>query len=160
MIGGWTSLDQLRPGTIFETRDGARYVLQETRNPAGHPYCVFLGDGSITHFNDDQMPVRPVPMPPMAPPEAEADQAVHAWFELSYAQYLTVPRSVLEAMPGPWQERFAACLHELDATFDWRPREGSYWVRLKDDNGRYAEDPLMQYRHPNYSHIESLRKRT
>jgi hypothetical protein len=37
-------------------------------------------------------------------------QIVHGWFELSYAQYLTVPRSVLEAMPQEWQARFVHCL--------------------------------------------------
>ena len=85
-------------------------------------------------------------------------EAVHTWFELSYAQYLTVPRSILEAMPDEWQERFVACLEELDETFDWRPREGRYWCRLRDGSGRFADDPLMEYRRPNYRHIESLRR--
>ena len=84
---------------------------------------------------------------------------VNYWFELSYAQYLTVPRSILEAMPQEWQERFAACLFELDAEFDWRPKAGRYWCRLKDDRGRFTDDPLMQYRHPNFEYIESLRKK-
>lgn len=76
------------------------------------------------------------------------DGPVHAWFELSYAQYLTVPRSVLQIMPREWQERFAACLRELDATIDWRPNEGRYWVQLKDGAGRYVSDPFMKYRTP------------
>lgn len=73
--------------------------------------------------------------------------SVHDWFELSYAQYLTVPRSALQSMPLEWQHRFAACLYELDRTIDWRPSKGRYWVRLKDGSGRYAHDPLMEYRH-------------
>ena len=72
-------------------------------------------------------------------------EPIHEWFELSYAQYLTIPRSVLQSMPLEWQERFVECLRELDATMDWRPQEGRYWVRLKDAVGRYVDDPLMDY---------------
>ena len=73
------------------------------------------------------------------------DGAIHDWFELSYAQYLTIPRSVLQSMPSEWQEIFVKCLEELDEKIDWRPKEGRYWVKLKDDKGRYVEDPLMDY---------------
>lgn len=83
---------------------------------------------------------------------------LHAWFELSYAQYLTIPRSVLQSMPIEWQERFARCLYELDAKFDWRPPEGRYWCRLKDSHGHFVHDPLMEYRHPNEVYIESIRR--
>lgn len=82
---------------------------------------------------------------------------IHGWFELSRAQYLTVPRSILEAMPEEWQYKFAALLDELDDTFDWRPKEGRYWCRLKDGDGRFVTDPLMEYRRPDVEHIESLR---
>jgi hypothetical protein len=75
------------------------------------------------------------------------DGPIHLWFELSYAQYLTVPRLALQSMPIEWQERFAKCLCELDESLDWRPKRGRYWVRLKDEKGRYAHDPLMDYRH-------------
>ena len=70
---------------------------------------------------------------------------IHGWFELSYAQYLTIPRSVLQSMPAEWQHRFAACLEQLDEAVDWRPDEGRYWVRLKDKDGRFVRDPLMDY---------------
>ena len=73
---------------------------------------------------------------------------IHLWFELTYAHYLTVPRSVLEAMPQEWKERFAKCLEELDNTIDWRPKEGRYWCYLRDAKGRYREDPFSEYRHP------------
>jgi hypothetical protein len=76
-----------------------------------------------------------------------AADALHAWFELSYAHYLTIPRSILQSMPIEWQERFAACLRELDAALPWRPTEGRYWVKLKDDRGRYVCDPFDDYRH-------------
>lgn len=72
-------------------------------------------------------------------------EPVHEWFELSYAQYLTIPRSVLQSMPSEWQARFAQCLDELDELIDWRPPSGRYWVELRDGNGRFASDPLMDY---------------
>lgn len=79
--------------------------------------------------------------------EIEKMDRVHHWFELSYAQYLTIPRSVLQAMPDSWQHRFTTCLEELDDLINWRPKSGRYWVKLKDGKGRYVEDPYMQYRH-------------
>lgn len=75
----------------------------------------------------------------------EAQDPIHNWFELSYAQYLTIPRSVLQSMPQKWQTRFTKCLDELDAALDWRPKEGRYWVQLKDGKGRYLRDLLMDY---------------
>lgn len=74
-------------------------------------------------------------------------QSIHHWFELSYAQYLTIPRSALQSMPMDWQYRFTECLNMLDETINWRPKCGRYWVRLKDNAGRYVHDPLMEYRH-------------
>jgi hypothetical protein len=70
---------------------------------------------------------------------------IHEWFELTYAQYLTIPRSVLQSMNQEWQEKFVALLNELDATIDWRPSEGRYWVQLKDAKGKYVADPLQDY---------------
>lgn len=70
---------------------------------------------------------------------------IHEWFSLSYAQYLTVPRSALQSMPDEWQEKFVKLLEELDEKIDWRPKEGNYWVKLKDRKGRYSHDPLMDY---------------
>lgn len=73
------------------------------------------------------------------------DDPVHTWFELSYAQYLTIPRSILQSMGREWQRRFVQCLEELDEAIDWRPSEGRYWVRLKDGQGRFVHDPFMDY---------------
>lgn len=69
------------------------------------------------------------------------------FWELSYAQYLTVPRSVIQSMPIVWQDRLAILLKEMDAEIDWRPEEGRYWCRLRDGKGRLVHDPLMEYRH-------------
>ena len=78
---------------------------------------------------------------------------LECWFGLSYAQFLTVPRLVLESMPEEWKQKFADLLFEMDATFDWRPEHGQYWVKLKDDKGRYAEAPLSDYRHGSCEHL-------
>lgn len=75
----------------------------------------------------------------------EGTEPVHMWFELTYAQYLTVPRSVLQSMPVEWQRRLVACLEELDASIDWRPAEGRYWVKLKDGQGRFVRDQFQDY---------------
>lgn len=83
---------------------------------------------------------------------------IHNWFELSYAQYLTIPRSVLQSMPDEWQQRFVKCLEELDETIDWRPKSGRYWVKLKDDDGKYVHDDLMDYERGRRKipHIENI----
>ncbi|MFA6271093.1 MAG: hypothetical protein WC657_07870 [Candidatus Paceibacterota bacterium] len=81
------------------------------------------------------------------------EESLSLWFELSYAQFLTVPRLVMESMPAEWQNKMAALLQEMDETFDWRPSEGRYWVRLKDDNGRFMEAPLNDYRHGSCEHL-------
>ena len=60
------------------------------------------------------------------------EDSIHQFFGLSYAEYLVLPRSVLQSMPAVWQRRFVDCLMELDATIDWRPKDGSYFVELWD----------------------------
>jgi hypothetical protein len=47
---------------------------------------------------------------------------IHTWFSLTYANYLVIPRSVLQSMPEDWQHRFTALLGEMDQAFghlDW-----------------------------------------
>ena len=68
---------------------------------------------------------------------------VHDWFELTYAQYLVIPRTVLHSMPEKWQEQFVKLLDELDGTFDWR-RNGC-WVKFKNRKGRFMTDNLGDY---------------
>lgn len=81
------------------------------------------------------------------------EEPLHIWFELSYAQFLTLPRLVIENMPLEWQLKMKSLLEELDDTFDWRPKEGRYWVKLKDAKGRYCDAPLADYRYGSVSHI-------
>jgi hypothetical protein len=89
---------------------------------------------------------------------AESSEPINWWFELSYAQYLTVPRLVMQSMPLEWQQKMAVLLQEMDETFDWRPKEGQYWVRLKDANGRFADAPLEDYRRGSCEHLRLANK--
>lgn len=83
----------------------------------------------------------------------DSDEPIHRWFSLSYAQYLTIPRSVLQSMPVEWQRRFVACLQQLDEAIDWMPEQGQYRVQLYETDPeaiedywvREIEDPLMDY---------------
>lgn len=50
------------------------------------------------------------------------DEPVHTWFELTYANYLVLPRSVLQSMPAWWQRRFVEMLEQLHGAYgqlDW-----------------------------------------
>jgi len=74
------------------------------------------------------------------------DGAIHEWFGLSYAQYLAIPRTVLQSMPLEWQKRFVGLLREIDVKFDWMPEGKSYFVQLRDDEtGLFCHDNLADY---------------
>lgn len=49
-------------------------------------------------------------------------ESIHGWFGLTYANYLVLPRSVLQSMPEDWQDTFTDCLKQLRKEFgylDW-----------------------------------------
>jgi len=67
---------------------------------------------------------------------------IHEWFNLTYAQYLTVPRSVLQSMPETWQHKFVALLEELDET-GWMsllPKDTCYKVELRKMEEKLSGD--------------------
>lgn len=68
---------------------------------------------------------------------------IQDFFELTYAQYLAIPRSVLQSMPNKWQYKFVELLDELDNTFNWR-RSGC-WVKYRDSKGKFTIDELADY---------------
>lgn len=71
------------------------------------------------------------------------DGPIHEFFELSYAQYLAIPRTFLQSMPLDWQEQFVECLRELDNAFDWRPPDGTqYRVTLHMVYPEHADEPM------------------
>jgi len=71
------------------------------------------------------------------------DEPMHDFFELSYAQYLVLQRSVIQSMPLPWRTKLRRLMDELDETIDWR-RSG-YFVRREDEDGNTIEDDLANY---------------
>jgi len=82
-------------------------------------------------------------------------QKMEEFWELSYAQYLTIPRSVIQEMDKEWQDKFAELLDKLDDTMDWRPTGNQrYWVALDEENSFEdlnigLHDPLAEYKHGN-----------
>ena len=73
----------------------------------------------------------------------DANEPMHEFFELSYAQYLVLQRSVIQSMPLPWRIRLRVLLDELDETIDWR-RDGYVVIRVNED-GDEIEDDLADY---------------
>lgn len=70
---------------------------------------------------------------------------IHVWFELTYANYLVLPRSILQSMPGDWQKRFVACLTELQEAARDVPQAEQYRVHVTDARGRFVSDPVPHY---------------
>jgi hypothetical protein len=70
-------------------------------------------------------------------------EPIHTWFELTYANYLAIPRSVLQSMPRSWQKKFVALLEQLDELIDWR-RSGLE-ISRRDESGKFIVDDLVDY---------------
>jgi hypothetical protein len=72
-------------------------------------------------------------------------EAIHLWFGLTYANYLVMPRSILQSMPDEWQKKFVLLLNEARETFpdlDWP----SYRCMAVDEStGRFIKDPIPHY---------------
>lgn len=77
--------------------------------------------------------------------QIEIKEPIHEWFELSYASYLVLPRSILQSLPVEWQEKFVNLLNEAEQLMGKVPSEGTYKVLLQSDKGRYITDPLRDY---------------
>lgn len=63
---------------------------------------------------------------------------IHEYFELSYAHYLVLPRTLLQSMPAKWQKEFVKLLEEFEerfTAFEWLPEGTNYNVQLKDRKG-------------------------
>lgn len=66
-----------------------------------------------------------------------AERGIHEHFELSYAQYLVLNRTLLQSMPMPWQRRFVRCLDELEEAFS-HVEHTSY--RVEAGTWKYPDD--------------------
>ena len=86
--------------------------------------------------------------------------AVHAWFGLSYATFLTLPRVLMQEMSDEWQERMVQLLREYEVEFPNQPDIGT---RIQiTQNGKLIKTPswLLNYRYPDHETIQSLKKAT
>lgn len=92
------------------------------------------------------------------PLRSPTDTKLWGWFGLTYASYLVLPRSIICDMPLEWQDKFGELLEELDNTFKCAPLDGhKYFVYTRDTKGRFIEDQLKYYRHPDYNLLDSIR---
>lgn len=81
------------------------------------------------------------------------------WFGLSYASWLTMPRSMMHEMPDDWQDRMAQLCEEWDEA--WDSSEMPYpRVNAVGADGRLRKWPdwLLNYRHPKRNLIASMRR--
>jgi hypothetical protein len=53
---------------------------------------------------------------------------VHTYFGLSYANYLVLPRTLLQSMPATWQVRFVSLVNELHDAFEHVPQAPTFQV--------------------------------
>lgn len=70
---------------------------------------------------------------------------VHGWFGLTYANYLVLPRTVLQSMPLAWQFQFVALLREIQDVAIDLPWPSSYDVRARGLDGKYVKDEIPHY---------------
>lgn len=76
---------------------------------------------------------------------ADETEPIHLWFSLTYANYLVMPRSVLQSMPQEWQAKFCEMLDEAHKTFpdlDW---PGYRCSAVDSSTGKYIKDPIPHY---------------
>jgi hypothetical protein len=73
-------------------------------------------------------------------------ETVHAWFGLSYSNYLVLPRTLLQSMPDEWQHRFVACLNELQDAFSHVEQAHGYKVQpaVEREVSDLSDDELKQ----------------
>lgn len=74
-------------------------------------------------------------------------EAIHLWFGLSYASYLTIPRSILQSMPDEWQKKFVILLGELDDKVmeEKIVMPPKYTVSARDVRGYFIFDDYRRY---------------
>lgn len=71
------------------------------------------------------------------------DSDIHSWFSLTYASYLTIPRSILQSMPAKWQHEFVGLLEEVGELYGGY--DMGYMVQRRNAKGRFVSDPLRDY---------------
>ena len=84
---------------------------------------------------------------------------VHDRFGLTYGNYMVLHRSIMEAMPVGWQDRWVALVDEFWDEFDDHVVPQEFEVHVRGEKGRFLSDPFAPYRHPDRALIESARRR-
>lgn len=75
----------------------------------------------------------------------DENEPIHAWFGLTYAKYLVLPRSILQSMPIAWQRDFVKLLEQLDTNcINMGIETPDYSVSAKKD-GKFVRDPYRDY---------------
>ena len=87
----------------------------------------------------------------------EGYERLWAWFGLSRASWLTMPRILMHEMPDEWQDKMADLLEEWDDEWDTSDMPAPS-VTAKLDN-KFTRWPawLLNYRRPAKREIERLR---
>jgi len=73
-------------------------------------------------------------------------EKIHEFFGLSYANYLVIPRSVLQSTSPFIQDEIVSVLGKIKNNVgDWEAGRGHYSVRYRDTNNKFAKDDLKDY---------------
>lgn len=92
--------------------------------------------------------------------KGEGYQKLWAWFGLSKASWLSIPRSMMHHMPDEWQDKMADLMEEWDSHWDWEGEEG-YGTRVQvTKSGKLTKTPewMLNYRHPDEEKLNSLER--
>ena len=81
----------------------------------------------------------------------EQFESIHCWFGLSYANYLVLPRSLLQSMPQEWQSKFVDMIDEISETLETPYELPEYRVNAVDEKGRFIKDDYREYRHQQFT---------
>lgn len=73
------------------------------------------------------------------------DDYIHAFFGLTYASYLVLPRSILQSMPSKWQKDFVKLLHVLDDTCAKHGISTPDYTVNAREKGKFIKDKYSNY---------------
>ena len=77
----------------------------------------------------------------------DEDDYIHNWFGLTYANYLVLPRSILQSMDAEWQKKLVILLDEMEDKMREECLQDmpDYSVNAINSNGKYIKDPYRYY---------------
>lgn len=82
---------------------------------------------------------------------------LEAWFGLSYAGWITIPRCMTKQMPEKWQNELGKLLKQYEETFPNQPDIETRVQLIK--NGKFTKECnwLHNYRYPKIKEIDKMR---